>query len=109
VHRKGRCRYLLVTIRAGLHGGDAGFVGSMAIEATLAPRMCSVVVCPLFMAALAVFRRNGGLLVRLVAIFAVGRGVLHDGLLRALRGTMTIDARRCRRRREGVADEAVGL
>jgi hypothetical protein len=81
----------------------------MAIETALTSRMRSVVIRPLLMAALAVSWRNGRFFMRLVAILAVRRGVLHDGLLPALRTAMTIDARRCRRGREGVADEAVGI
>jgi hypothetical protein len=109
MYREGRCRDLLVTCRACLHRGDAGFVSSMAIETALAAHVRGVVVRPLLVATLTVLRRNGRLLVRLVAILAVGRGVLHDGLLRALRPAMTIDACRRRRGREGVTNEAVGL
>jgi hypothetical protein len=94
VHRQGRCRYPLVTSRARLHGCDAGFVSSMAIEAALASCVRGMVIRPLLVAALAVSWRNGGFFMRLVAILAVGRGVLHDGLLRPLRTAMTIDARR---------------
>ena len=109
VHRKGRCRNLLVTTRARLRGCDGGFVGSMAIEAALTSCVRGMVIRPLLVAAFAVSRRNGGFFVRLVAIFAVGRRVLHDGLSLTLLTAMTIDAGRCRRRREGVADEAIGL
>jgi hypothetical protein len=84
-------------------------MSSMAIETTLASDVRGVVIRPLLVAALATLWRNSGFFMRLVASLAIGRGVLHDGPLGALHTAMTIETRRCRRRREGVADEAVGL
>jgi hypothetical protein len=107
VHRKGRRRYLLVTSRARLHGCNAGFVGSMAIETTIASGVRGMVIRPLLVAGLAVLWRKGGRLVRFVTVLALGRGVLHDRLSGALHIAMTIETRGGRCRREGVADETV--
>jgi hypothetical protein len=107
VHREGRRRYLLVTSRARLHGCNAGFVSSMAIEATFATGVRGMLIRPLLVAGLAVLWRNSGLLVRFMAVLALGRDVLRDRLSGALHIAMAIETRGCRCRRKGMADEAI--
>jgi hypothetical protein len=82
-------------------------MSAMAVEATRAANMGRVLDRALLVAALAGRRLNRGPLVRMMAIAAGGRAVLHQGGEVALRLAVAIDARRSRARSEGVARQAI--